>query len=118
MVGGEGAVVTATLPDVAGKKEQGVGSAGRQAAAELVRLAKERGLLLTGPEGLLRQLNKVVLETALYEEMAEHLGDEKAGQPRATCGTGRGPRRCGPRVPVRSGSRFRGTGRAPSSRRS
>jgi transposase-like protein len=68
--------MTATLPDVAGKKEQVKESAEQQAAAELVRLAKEQGLSLTGPDGLLRHLNKVVLETALNEETTEHLGHE------------------------------------------
>jgi putative transposase len=42
-----------------------------------VRQARERGLSLTGPDGLLRQLTKTVLETALNEEMIEHLGYEK-----------------------------------------
>jgi len=36
-----------------------------------------KGLSLTGPEGLLKQLTKTVLETALNEEMTEHLGYEK-----------------------------------------
>jgi transposase-like protein len=68
--------MAATLPDVAAKKraEQ---SAEQQAAAELVRLAKEQGLSLTGPDGLLKQLTKTVIETALNEEMTEHLGYEK-----------------------------------------
>jgi transposase-like protein len=39
---------------------------------ELVRLAKEQGLSLTGPDGLLRQLTKTVLEAALNEELTEH----------------------------------------------
>jgi len=43
--------MTATLPDVAAKKEQGKESAEQRAAAELVRLAKEQGLSLTGPDG-------------------------------------------------------------------
>jgi putative transposase len=47
------------------------------AFGELVRLAKEQGLSLTGPDGLLRQLTKTVIETALGEEMTEHLGYEK-----------------------------------------
>jgi putative transposase len=72
--------MTATLPDVAAKKKQGKESAEQQAAAELVRLAKEQGLALTGPEGLLKQLNKVVLETALNEELTEHLGHDKGGR--------------------------------------
>jgi putative transposase len=45
---------------------------GPRAAAELVRLAKEQGLSLTGPDGLLKELTKTVLETALNEEMTEH----------------------------------------------
>lgn len=65
-----------TLDDVA-KKKQADASAEAQAAAELVRLAQERGLSLTGPDGLLKQLTKTVLETALNEEMTEHLGYEK-----------------------------------------
>ena len=58
-------------------------SAEEQAAAELVRLAKEQGLSLTGPDGLLKQLTKTVLETALNEEMTEHLGHEKHDPPGA-----------------------------------
>jgi putative transposase len=80
MLGGEGAVMTTTLDGVTKKKpvEQ---SAEQLAAAELVRMAKEQGLSLTGPDGLLKQLTKTVLETALNEEMTEHLGHEKHGQP-------------------------------------
>ena len=52
-------------------------SAELQAARELVRLAKEQGLSLTGPDGLLKQLTKTVLETALDEELTEHLGHAK-----------------------------------------
>ncbi len=44
------------------------------AARELVRMAKEQGLSLTGPDGLLKMLTKTVIETALDEEMTEHLG--------------------------------------------
>ena len=68
--------MTATLDDVAKKKQAGQ-SAEQRAAAELVRLAKEQGLSLTGPDGVLRQLTKTVIETALSEEMTEHLGYEK-----------------------------------------
>jgi len=68
--------MTATLNDVTKKKlvEQ---SAEQQAATELVRLARERSLSLTGPGGLLKQLTKTLIETALNEEMTEHLGYEK-----------------------------------------
>jgi putative transposase len=77
MLGGKGAVMTATLNDVTKKKEPAEQSAEQQAATELVRLARERGLSLTGPDGLLKQLTKTVIETALSEEMTEHLGYEK-----------------------------------------
>lgn len=52
-------------------------SAEADAVRELVRLAKERGLSLTGPDGLLKQFMKSVLEAALNEEVTERLGDEK-----------------------------------------
>jgi transposase-like protein len=69
--------MTATLDDVTPRRKKPEPSAEEQAAAELVRLAKEQGLSLTGPDGLLKQLTKTVLETALNEEMTEHLGYEK-----------------------------------------
>jgi Transposase, Mutator family len=69
-------LVTATLDGVT-KKKTDEQSAEAKAAVELVRLAKEQGLSLTGPDGLLKQLTKTVLETALNEEMTEHLGYEK-----------------------------------------
>ena len=62
-----------------------------------MRRAREQGLSLTGPDGLLKQLTKTVLETALNQELTEHLGHEKHGQPapsRETCATAPGPRRC------------------------
>ena len=46
-----------------------------------MRLAQEQGLSLTGPDGLLKQFTKTVLETALNEEMTEHLGHEKHQAP-------------------------------------
>ena len=64
-----------TLDVMSAKKPQP--SAEETAARELVRLAKEQGLSLTGPDGLLKQFTKSVLETALNEEMTEHLGHEK-----------------------------------------
>jgi len=68
--------MTATLDDVT-KRKQTEESAEQQAAKELVRMAREQGLSLTGPDGLLKQLTKTVIETALGEEMTEHLGYEK-----------------------------------------
>ena len=90
--------MTATLDGVTKKK--GRSRPLRQAAArELVRLAREQGLSLTGPDGLLKQLTKTVIETALNEEMTEHLGYEKhdrqaRARAAATSATGPGPRRC------------------------
>lgn len=48
-----------------------------EAARELVRMAREQGLSLAGPDGLLKQLTKTVIETALDEELTEHLGYER-----------------------------------------
>jgi putative transposase len=59
------------------KKSKAEPTAEETAARELVRLAAEQGLSLTGPEGLLKQFTKMVLETALNEEMTEHLGHKK-----------------------------------------
>src|SRR4030088_2346421 len=48
------------------------------AAAAMVAEARQRGLELTGPHGLLKLFTKNVLETALNEEITEHLGHEKS----------------------------------------
>jgi transposase-like protein len=59
------------------------GSGGRRlspeqaAAAAMVAQAREQGLALTGPDGLLKLFTRNVLETALNEEMTEHLGHQK-----------------------------------------
>src|SRR5215470_848668 len=47
------------------------------AAAAMVAEARRRGLELTGPGGLLKLFTRNVLETALNEEITEHLGYEK-----------------------------------------
>jgi hypothetical protein len=72
--GGKGVVVM-TL-NVMAEKKKNVSSAEEIAAKELVRSAREQGLSLTGPDGLLKLFTKNVLETALNEEMVEHLGHE------------------------------------------
>jgi putative transposase len=73
--------MTATLDAVASRKKDGPGaSAEQRAAEELVRRGREQGLSLTGPDGLLKQLTKAVLETALDQELIKHLGHEKNGQ--------------------------------------
>jgi putative transposase len=47
------------------------------AAAAMVAEARQRGLELTGPHGLLKLFTKNVLEAALNEELTEHLGHAK-----------------------------------------
>src|SRR3954453_6703096 len=49
----------------------------------LVRQARSQGVALTGPGGLLKALTKTVLEAALDEEMADHLGFDKHQGPKA-----------------------------------
>ena len=72
-----------TTPNDMTAKKKSEPSAEEIAARELVRVAKEQGLSLTGPDGLLKQFTKSVLETALNEEMTEHLGHEKHRAPGA-----------------------------------
>jgi putative transposase len=67
--------MTETLEPVTKKKPEP--TAEQTAAEELVRRAREQGLSLTGPDGLLKQLTKVVIETALDQELTEHLGHER-----------------------------------------
>jgi transposase-like protein len=73
--------MTDTIDDVAARAagqqpvepaldEQGV-------AEQLVAQAREKGIELVGPNGLLSQLTKRVLETALEAEMSDHLGYDK-----------------------------------------
>src|SRR6204780_4556718 len=49
----------------------------KRLAEQLLQQAEEQNIELVGPGGLLGQLTKSVLETALDVEMAEHLGYEK-----------------------------------------
>ncbi|WP_420094362.1 IS256 family transposase [Mycobacteroides abscessus] len=66
----------------------------RQLAEQLLAQAKEQGVELVGPNGLLNQLTKNVLETALDAEMTEHLGYDK----HAPAGHGSGNSRNGSRA--------------------
>jgi len=50
---------------------------GPELADELLGRAAAGGVELLGPEGLLSQVTKAVLERALAEELTEHLGYEK-----------------------------------------
>ncbi|PXX60344.1 mutator family transposase [Nocardia tenerifensis] len=49
----------------------------KKLAEQLLAQAREQGIDLVGPGGLLNQLTKTVLETALEAEMTEHVGYEK-----------------------------------------
>jgi len=89
--GGTGAVLTSALENVTKKGPEP--SAERRAAEELLRRRREQGLSLTGPDGLLKRLTKTVIETALDQELAGHLGHGK----HAPAGNGTGN--------VRNGSR-------------
>ena len=53
----------------------------KELAERLLTQAKEQGVSLPGPGGLLSQLTKHVLETALNAELTEHLGQEHGGTP-------------------------------------
>jgi putative transposase len=68
--------MTATLDDVT-KRIKKEPTAEETLAADLVARAREQGVSLTGPDGLLKQLTKTVLETALNQELTEHLGHGK-----------------------------------------
>ena len=81
----------------ASKKTVTRAEAERAAVRDLVRAARARGDDLTGPDGLLKAITKTVLESALEEEMSEHVGYDKtpskAGTA-ATPATAPGRRRC------------------------
>lgn len=66
-------VLAKSISKTAGK----LGDVERATIREMVKSAKERGLDITGPDGLLKLLTKTVLETALEEEMTEHLGYDR-----------------------------------------
>lgn len=65
-----------------------------EVARELVRQAREAGVSLTGPGGLLKAMTKTVIETALDEELSEHLGYDR----RDPAGYGSGNSRNGTRA--------------------
>jgi hypothetical protein len=50
-------------------------------AEQLVEQARQSGIALTGPDGLLSGLTRQVLHTALETELTEHLGHERGGVP-------------------------------------
>jgi putative transposase len=72
--------MTATLEGVSNQgKDKPEPTTEQKVAEELVRRAREQGLSLTCPDGLLKHLTKTVLETALNQELTEHLGHDKHG---------------------------------------
>ncbi len=70
-VGGREQAVTEATEPAARPRED------KQLAEELVERAREEGVELVGPGGLLSGLTKNVLEASLEAEMSEHLGYEK-----------------------------------------
>jgi putative transposase len=64
----EGSMMTEIMNDVANQVDT------QQIAAQLLAQASEEGVELVGPNGLLNQLTRQVLESALEAEMDEHLG--------------------------------------------
>ena len=58
-------------------------------AQELIERARAEGVLLVGEGGLLRQVTRTVLQTALEAELSEHLGYERGEAPPAGGGNHR-----------------------------
>jgi putative transposase len=81
---------TATEDTTAGEAPAGAGLDVR-IAQELIEQARAQGVSLVGPGGLLSQVTRTVLQTALEAEMTDHLGYAK-GDP---AGRGRGNHRNG-----------------------
>ena len=92
MAGGWEAVVSGLTTSV-----ESPAGASVELADGLVARARAEGVELVGPGGLLTDLTKTVLETALEVEMDDHLGYPKhalEGRDRATRVTVCDPRRC------------------------
>jgi hypothetical protein len=68
-----------------------------QLAARLVAQARSQGISLVGPDGLLQQVTKLVLEGALEGELTDHWATSMAIRPGVTAAipaTAPAPRRC------------------------
>src|SRR3954449_6925190 len=75
-------------PAGAGDAEERELSPAELAAVEdLVCQARQSGIALTGPDGLLKAMTKTVIEAALEEEIADHLGYDKHAVEGATGAT-------------------------------
>jgi putative transposase len=68
---------TAAVRDGSGRPPAGEPVVDEQLADQLLAKAAAEGVELLGPQGLLSQVTKAVLERALGEELTEHLGYEK-----------------------------------------
>ena len=80
------------LPLVVPPPDGGLSPDELAAIAGLVRRARDQGVEITGPGGLLKSLTKMVIETALEEEISDHLGYDKhdpAGRNRGNSRNGR-----------------------------
>lgn len=77
--GGEGPMMTEKVSSVSSMSMKTISRSEVDQAAvrELVKAARACGEDLTGPDGLLKSITATVLETALEEELAEHLGHVK-----------------------------------------
>ena len=69
---GLGVVAPTPPPPVEGLAE--LGKAQREVIAQMVPQAKDAGIALTGPDGLLKALTAQVVGAALDEDLNEHLG--------------------------------------------
>ena len=72
----------------------GLDAVDEQLIARLTGKAREGGLALTGEGGLLAQLTKRLVESALDGELTDHLGYDKRAGMAGTPAMGTGPRRC------------------------
>ena len=68
---------TAAVPGDSGRRPVGEPVVDEQLADQLLARAAAEGVELLGPEGLLSQVTKAVLERALAEELTEHLGYDR-----------------------------------------
>lgn len=55
-------------------EDRNLSAAELAAVQDLVRQARQPGIALTGPDGLLEAMTETVIEAALEEEIADHLG--------------------------------------------
>ena len=86
---------TAAAAETAPATGQGAAGISQELARQLAEQAQAEGLSLTGPGGLLNQVTKVVLESALEGEMDAHLGyarHDRAGRDGGNSRNGRRPK--------------------------